>query len=199
MLSLEIAKLFENLGIIYLPRLHFANRRTEKWVEKRCKKALKYQEITSEQKWLGVYYEKELSASDFPPIEIRWIDNRIGWGVFAKRNFAFRDFIGEYTGLLRRKNRRKDEKNSYCFEYFIGDSIETPFTIDASDQGNFTRFINHHPQGNLDPMLIFSHGIMRVILYANQPIQKGEEMTYNYGSDYWAKRERPIYNQTTRK
>ncbi len=85
MLSSEIAKLFENLGIIYLPRLHFANRRAQKWVEKQCKKALKYQEITQEQKWLGVYYEKELSSPYIPPIDIRWVDSRVGWGVFATK------------------------------------------------------------------------------------------------------------------
>ncbi len=181
----------KHLGVRYLHHLSFQNFSSLAWVVKKCRKALKEEVITTEQKWLGSYYQKELLSHTLPEITVRWINADIGWGVFSKKDLKTRDFIGEYTGYFRRKKKRRDQKNSYCFEYLIGETEETPYTIDAQDQGNFTRFINHEEGGNADPMLIFSEGMMKVILYANKPISKGSQITYDYGPDYWAKRESP--------
>ncbi len=161
------------------------------WIVKKCRKAVEENVITMQQKWLGNYYQKELSSEFLKPILIRWIDSDIGWGVFAQKAFKPKEYIGEYTGVLRKKKNRLDRKNSYCFEYMIGESQTTPYTIDAQDKGNFTRFINHSDKGNCDPMIVFSGGIMRVILYANRKIAKDEQITYDYGPTYWAKREKP--------
>jgi uncharacterized protein len=181
----------KHLGVTYLHQLEFSSFSTLAWIFQKCDKAGKQNLITTEQKWLGAYYAKELEDAFLPQIVIKWIDNDVGYGIFAKKNFKAKDFIGEYTGVLRKKKRRADFKNSYCFEYLIGETIDTPYTIDAQDKGNFTRFINHSNEGNCDPMIIFAGGIMRVIIYANKDIPKGSQITYDYGPDYWAKREKP--------
>jgi len=183
---------FQTFGISYLHHLEFAKPAVLEWVIWHCKRALQEGMITREQKWLGSYYQKELSSFYAPPVMVKWIDSSIGWGVFAAKDLAAKDYIGEYTGYLRKRKKRLDQKNSYCFEYLIGESEDTPFTIDAQDRGNFCRFVNHSDKANCDPMLIFSEGIMRVILYANKPISKGEQIAYDYGPDYWAKREKPV-------
>lgn len=184
-------ELEDNLGITYLHHVEFYHLSALQWVVKRCQRALQEKSITKEQKWLGSYFQKEISSLYVPPLVIRWIDSTIGWGVFAGKTFTSKDYIGEYVGYFRKRKKRIDQKNSYCFEYFIGESEETPFTIDAKDKGNFTRFINHSSKPNCDPMMIYSGGIMRVIIYANQTIPKGTQLTYDYGPDYWAKREAP--------
>lgn len=179
------------IGVTYLHHLEFQSIHALAWVRNECKKGLKKNLITTEQKWLGSYYEEEIAQQREPPVFLRWINAEIGWGVFADKEITPKTFIGEYTGFFRKKKIRLDKKNSYCFEYMIGETQETPFTIDAQDKGNFTRFINHSSLGNVDPMIIYSGGIMRVILYANQKIPKGAQITYDYGPDYWAKRESP--------
>jgi len=172
--------------------LRFDQPKYFEWLVRKCKKALKQGWITEEQIWLGTYYEKEIQEEKIPDITIRWINSIKGYGVFTNRALRKKTYIGEYTGLLRKRKKRLDRTNSYCFEYIIGEGLDTPFTIDAKDQGNHVRFINHHSMGNLDPMLVFSGGIMHVILYTNRAVEAGEELTYDYGEDYWAKREQPV-------
>lgn len=178
--------------ISYLPQLIFDHYNTLRWVVGCCKKAEKKGMFSREQRWLGAYFEKEVEKIFLPPLEVRWIDDKIGYGLFAKERIFKKTFIGEYSGRLRKKRGRADYKNSYCFEYFIGEMRATPFTVDAQDEGNYTRFVNHSTKGNCDPKLIYDGSVMRVILYSNRLIEKGEEIAYDYGSDYWAKREAPV-------
>lgn len=177
--------------ITYVHSLQFEKSIYFKKIYRSCEKALKRKEITPEQQWLGIYYKEEILQAKKPSVVVRFIEEDIGYGVFCLQDIKRGDFIGEYVGLLRKRRKRKDQKNSYCFEYLIGETQKTPFTIDAQDMGNFTRFMNHSFSGNCDPMLIFHGGIMKVILYANQDIQKGSQITYHYGPDYWEEREDP--------
>jgi len=178
-------------GVRYVSHLEFCDHKALKWVLKSCKKALQKKIIVTQQKWLGAFYHKEIEEGTIPNLIIRWIDSYIGYGVFAKSDLAPKTFIGEYSGLLRKRKKRVDQKNSYTFEYLIGETLDTPFTIDAKDQGNHCRFVNHDFEGNCDPMLIYQNGIMRVIVYTNRLVKKGEQITYDYGSEYWMKRDEP--------
>lgn len=172
--------------------LEFAKPKYKDILLRKCEKALKQGWITAHQVWLGTYYQKEIENAAIPNVYIRWIDNRKGFGVFANDWIGKKQFVGEYTGTIRKRKKKLDQTNSYCFEYVIGEGLDTKFTIDAKDVGNHIRFVNHSSKGNLDPMLVFSGGLMHVILYANRHIEKGEELTYDYGEDYWAKREAPV-------
>ncbi len=161
-------------------------------IAKLCQKAEKKKALNKERKWLGFYYDKELTEPTRPFVMIKPVNDKIGYGVFTLKNLKKGTFIGEYTGLLRKRRKRKDAKNSYCFEYIIGEYKKTPFTIDAKKQGNFTRFMNHRQKGNCDSFLVFHKGVMKVILYTNQDVKEGEELCYDYGEDYWRKREAPL-------
>jgi len=176
----------------YLFSLEFAKEAYLKKVQRLCQKADKKKQIPALQKWQGAYYHKEILSPFAAPVCVSYIDEKIGYGVFAKQKLFKGAFIGEYLGLIRKYKPKIHAKNSYCFEYVIGGDLETSFTIDAQDQGNFTRFINHHPDGNCDPIFVFHQGIMKMILITNRGISKGEEITYDYGPDYWGQREAPI-------
>lgn len=179
-------------GIHFLPTIQFNNIAILEWVVKRCNKALKKKDIPKEQKWNGSYYAKEIDEGFMPDVTIKWIDSSMGFGLFANKKIKKKAFIGEYSGLLRKYSHRQDNKNAYCFEYLIADQFDTPFIIDAKDQGNHARFINHHDDGNLTPISVYHQNIMRVILQANQDIPAGEQLCYCYGPEYWAKREQPV-------
>jgi len=148
-------------------------------------------EIPIEQVWRGNYYQKEIELLYLPDVVLRWIHPDVGWGVFARRSFKKREYLAEYTGVLR-KRQKGDEKNSYCFEYAYSPEEPSPFLIDARDQGGISRYINHSSKGNLEPVLASLGSLTHVILLANRPIQKGEQLSYNYGPDYWARRLPPL-------
>ncbi len=147
-------------------------------------------EMTREQLWLGKYYQTELATFVAPDVVIRWIDPTFGWGVFANRPFKKMEFIAEYVGRVRKRERR-DAKNGYCFEYVLVQGVKSPYTIDAMDQGGVSRYINHSDKPNLNSSLATLDHVSHVILYAKEPIAKGEQLCYDYGPDYWAKRAAP--------
>ncbi|HSW86704.1 MAG TPA: SET domain-containing protein-lysine N-methyltransferase, partial [Rhabdochlamydiaceae bacterium] len=147
-------------------------------------------EIETRQKWLGAFYAQEIQRGSIPDLTIAWINFDIGYGVIANCDLPKQAYIGEYTGIVRKRRYFSDKKNGYCFEYSIGETIKSPFIIDAKPKGNHTRFINHSDNPNLEPACVLSGGLMHIILFAIKPIPKGTQLSYDYGEDYWAKRQR---------
>lgn len=154
------------------------------------RKVLKNKRCTREQSWLGSYFRKEVLSGHVPAVSVRWVDDDIGWGVFAERNFSKMEFIAEYSGLIR-KRRRDDRKNAYCFEYPLVSGEWSPYLIDAENQGGLSRLINHSDKPNLTSALATVENVNHIILYTNQSISKGEQLCYNYGPDYWKHRKAP--------
>lgn len=180
-------EIFYREQVKWLSSLQFAHPKIAEKIKKRSEKALKKGYFSLRQKWLGAYYSKEIRLGHHPHLIVQWIGAEIGYGVMAGESLAKGAFIGEYTGIVRRRTR-KDRQNFYCFEYAVGDDWKSPFIIDAKDQGNYTRFINHSSSPNLEPVSVYLEGLMHLILIANRPIQKGEHLCYDYGEDYWRKR-----------
>jgi SET domain-containing protein len=147
--------------------------------------------LSIEQLWQGNYYQKEMESNYQPDVVLRWINDQMGWGVFAARSFKTKEYIAEYTGILRRW-QRSDRRNGYCFEYVHESGKGTSFLIDARDQAGIARYINHSSKPNLQPTLATVGSITHLILLVKKPIQKGEQLCYDYGPAYWSKRSAPI-------
>ncbi len=186
------AEFEQRLGVKYLPHLAFIDEKTQMRVEKRVAKALGKGWITPHQKWLGQYYAKGIRNPSGLDLTIRWIDERIGYGVCTNRDIPAQAYIGEYTGVLRRRRFFGRWQNHYCFSYNIGEARHTPYTIDAEKQGNYTRFINHSEEKNLEAASVYCDGLMHIIFYALVPIPAHTQLCYDYGPDYWKKRRKPI-------
>lgn len=149
-------------------------------------KAVANDELSMRQKWLGTHFEREIREGFIPDVSIKWADEQMGFGVFANRPFAKGAYLGEYVGLVRSRSRRLDRKNDYCFEYAVG--IKSPWIIDAKNQGNHARFINHSDHPNIEPIAVFADGVMHIIFIALKPIPVGEQLFYEYGPYFWKKR-----------
>lgn len=184
----EFEKFF---NIDFLSSLKFNNVAILNWVVKKCQRSLKKKEMTRQMMWYGSYYAEEIETGYNADVTITFINKLMGFGLVANKKIKKKAFIAEYIGEIRRYNHSKDQKNAYCFEYMIADKYDTDFVIDARDQGNIARFVNHHDDGNITPIAVYHQGIMRVVLQANRDIPKGEQLCYDYGPDYWAKRESP--------
>lgn len=174
----------------FIPQLDFEDEKILQKLADRTEQLHRRGELTRHQLWMGSYYRKEIESLFLPDVFLRWIDPDIGWGVFANRPFKKMEYIGEYSGKVR-KRRREDKKNAYCFEYVAAAGVPTSYTIDARDQGGIARFINHSDVPNLLSTLATFDRISHVILIANEPISKGAQLLYDYGPDYWSRRKRP--------
>lgn len=180
------------LRIRYLKSLEADTLKTHEKIQKKCERALALEWITPRQKWLGHYYAQAMREKLPLDLTIAWINERIGYGVWTNCAIAARAFVGEYTGVLRKRRFFGRWKNPYCFDYTIGPHRSSSFVIDCQKAGNHTRYINHSDHPNLDLTSVYFEGMMRVILIANQEIPAGAQLCYDYGEDYWTKRGKPL-------
>src|SRR6516164_10454158 len=103
-----------------------------------------------------------------------------GLGLFATKAIARRATIVSYRGRriptaeARRRERRFGAK--YMFE------LNRKWTIDGSPRWNLGRYANHSCRPNAQP--VARRG--RVVLVALRPIAPGEEITFDYGEEYFA-------------
>ncbi|MGC1879467.1 MAG: SET domain-containing protein [Rhabdochlamydiaceae bacterium] len=185
---LDFEKVF---GIGYLPAISFKDKKTQDKIEKLCSKMDHKKSISTRQKWLGQFYAPAIRGAIYLDLTIAWIDERIGYGVWTNVDIPAHAYIGEYTGVLRRRLFFGRWKNRYCFDYNVGEGRKSGYVIDAQDHGNYTRFINHSFQPNLEPAAVYCDGVIHIIICAIKPIPAGTQLCYDYGEDYWRKRVKP--------
>jgi SET domain-containing protein len=102
-----------------------------------------------------------------------------GLGLFATTPIQPGAFIVEYSGeRIRTREAHAREKTTgarYMFE------INSRWTVDGSARSNIGRYANHSCRPNAESAV--SKG--RVILRAISAIEPGEEITYDYGDEYF--------------
>ena len=102
--------------------------------------------------------------------------SRTGLGVFATKPIKKNAYIVEYLGpLLTNAQCDARRDNRYWFE------VNARWTIDGSSRKNVARYINHSCRGNSD-VYINAH---RIKIRAIKNIEPGQEITYDYGEEYF--------------
>ncbi|KAI8320721.1 histone methyltransferase [Martensiomyces pterosporus] len=105
------------------------------------------------------------------------------WGLFASEPIYQGEFVIEYIGerirarladLREEQYEREGIGSSYLFR------VDDEIVIDATKCGNVARFINHSCDPNCIAKTIVADGTKRIVIYASQDIQVGEEVTYDY-------------------
>jgi len=177
-------------NISYLPKLEFANSKILEKIQKRCDRKLRWKKHSKVNFWNCSLYENSLLQGKSIDFILKKVNPLVGYGVFAKNPISYLTYIGEYTGIVRKRHKKQDSLNDYVFGYVIGPQ-DTPWVIDAEKKGNFTRFINHSYTPNLTSRWMICDGVAHIILFANRKIKAGEQLTYDYGPYYWRKRSFP--------
>ena len=147
-------------------------------------KAKREDKIPPEKIWMGIYFDKEIRNGVHAPVSIRLIDSQVGYGVFAEKKIAPCSFIGEYTGVIRQRKPKQVREKRYSLRYGVWEGKKN-FVIDAEERGNFTRFLNHSPKGNLGLQAVYWRGIPRMIFVSLKEIGEGEQLTFDYGPLFW--------------
>lgn len=182
---------FQNLfGVEYLFDLKFENQSTFKRIKKQCQKALDCGFVDHECQWLGSYYQSQIDACEIAPVYIRWIDEILGFGLFAKKAIKAGNFIGQYTGFVKRRRFFKASINDYCFSYPTSCLHWIKHSVDAWQMGNEMRFANHSDHPNAESTAIWTAPILRVAIRAIKDIAKDQQITYNYDESYWRCRQK---------
>lgn len=140
---------------------------------------------------LGRTYCSQIETGYTPKLSVRWISERVGYGVFAEEGIRKNDYVGEYVGVVRENVRVYFAPlNDYCYEYPVLDRLGRSYVIDATN-GNVCRFINHSEKPNLKPYYAFFDGVFHLIFLTIRKIEKAEQLTYDYGPSYWYLRSPP--------
>lgn len=100
-----------------------------------------------------------------------------GLGLFATRPIKKRTRIAEYKGpILATDEAEKAERrgNRYLYE------VSKNRTIDGTPRSNLARYANHSCNPNAESVIWRG----RVFIKALRDIKPGEEIVYDYGTDY---------------
>ena len=112
-----------------------------------------------------------------PPRPFRVGRARTGLGLFATRPIKKKSRIAEYKGpILDQEEAERAERrgNRYLYE------VSKNRTIDGTPRSNLARYFNHSCNPNAESVIF--HG--RVFIKALRDIKPGEEIFYDYGTDY---------------
>lgn len=105
--------------------------------------------------------------------------SRTGLGLFATEPIAKDALIVEYRGrriaTARAQEIERQRANKYMFE------IDARWTIDGSSRRNLARYVNHACEPNAEAELVGG----RMMYRALQAISAGEEITLDYGEEYY--------------
>jgi len=101
---------------------------------------------------------------------------KTGLGLFATKPIPQGKRIIEYFGPLVPNNDVEKSKGKYFF------GVNKKWSIDGSARTNTARYINHSCQPNAETT-VSNRG--RVWIWALRNIKLGEEITYDYGKEYF--------------
>src|SRR3954463_13400825 len=112
--------------------------------------------------------------------------SRTGLGLFATKPIKKGAKIVRYFGPLLDSRKKKDDEieNKYLFE------LNGRWTIDGSVRKNIARFINHACRPNAESDVMPRK--RKVVIRAIKNIEPGEEINYDYGTDYFKAYLKPI-------
>ena len=111
----------------------------------------------------------------YVPKNVKVKKSKTGFGLFAMEPLRRGDFVIEYTGKIIPTKVADENPNRYLFE------INKKWTIDGHTRKNIARYINCSCRPNCEPDI--KKG--RVLIFAKRVIKIGEELTCDYGEEYF--------------
>ncbi len=100
---------------------------------------------------------------------------KTGLGLFALKPITKGKRIIEYTGPIISNKEVDERRGKYFFQ------INSKWSVDGSPRSNTARYINHSCVPNAEAF-ISAH---RVWIWSKRSIKAGEEITFNYGKEYF--------------
>lgn len=117
-------------------------------------------------------------------VQVRYAVRRAntGLGLFATLPIAAGRRIIRYVGPILTSAEVEQRTGRYFF------SIDEEYAVDGSARTNLARYVNHSCRPNAEA---FVEG-KRIWIWSKRPIEPGEQITINYGREYFNDYIRPV-------
>ena len=113
-----------------------------------------------------------------------------GLGAFAAEDRSSGQWVCDYRGevitFAQRALRYVSDEPEYLFHLGGGAVAGSHVYIDAVDSDHASRAINHAQDACLEPRVSLAE--RRVAFYALRDIKEGDELSFDYGEQYWLER-----------
>jgi len=110
---------------------------------------------------------------------LAYIDDSIGYGVFAGKDFTAGEFVVRYGGYLSLSDSIEDRD-------FVMDSGIEGIGLDAKKFRNLGGMINHSAHPNVESQCFFYGGAEQALITAIKDIKKGTQLLLDYDTTkYW--------------
>lgn len=113
-----------------------------------------------------------------------------GWGVKTNMNIKKGQFVAKYIGeiITVEESEKRLENNTSCLDYMWNLDFNDPqnykYIIDGTHYNNFTYFLNHSCNANLNVYAVWINcldpNLPELALFASRDIFAGEQLTTNY-------------------
>lgn len=186
----DIQDFFHQQGLKFLGRSRVADRRL-----------LQYDWSTSpyylanrvEFETLTGRYGELLRSAYQPPLEILDAGPGIGWGLFSPGPLGEGDLVGEYSGVLQESSDAPPDTqvgghylSDYAWNYPDELPDGTEFEVNAFSEGNALRFANHSSNPNMAVDHTLVDGLFVTFFRVIRPVRPGDQLTVDYGEEYWS-------------
>ncbi len=101
--------------------------------------------------------------------------SKTGLGLFTESEIPKGACVIEYKGPELTPEQEEKSRSKYLFE------VHSRKTIDGAPRWNTARYINHSCRPNCEPNIYKG----RVFIHARRRIKPGEELNYDYGTNYF--------------
>lgn len=183
---------FKDLGVEFTSILHTSLDRVKILPSKPLKLPMNWKILLEAQR---SELKKHIVQQYQAPIYIKYINDRVGFGVFADAPIKEFDTICEYTGHLCVEQDVENENVDLNFSIDVGsyyhvDGKNKQLYVDAKKAGNFSRFMNHSYLNNVSSLSVYNEqdGLWHVVMCAEKDINKDDQLLTNYGEGYWKSR-----------
>jgi hypothetical protein len=179
----DINRLFIELGIVYTDKILFAKNTEQLQQLGKVYDLWTYSTFPRYYDHLSVKFYKYVDEKYKCKLFIKWVNDRVGYGLFTAQDINMGDYVIEYTGKISQSVKN----TTWAWHYPIKiEGYNERISLDASKEGNEARFANHSLTPNLKAELIYaSDGIWHLVYIALNYIKKDDQLLINYGSGYW--------------
>ncbi len=98
-----------------------------------------------------------------------------GLGLYANTDIPKKKKFLEYVGEIIPADEADRRGGRYLFE------VSKKWTVDGKSRENIARYINHSCAPNCETEIVGK----RIFISSLRDIKKGEELTYDYGKEYF--------------
>ena len=116
------------------------------------------------------------------PADVRVKRSSAGLGLFANEDLVKEDFIIEYIG--EHISHEESDRRGGKYLFTLNDDV----IIDGKDRKNIARYINHSCRPNAEAEIEDEE---RILIRARRKIATGEEITIDYGKEYFEEHIKP--------